>query len=153
MRIYTQLDAVRKEIAIMKDIRHSNCIRLLEVIEDVPKKQQEYVQQVYAGAEDLEQPDLGDSDDEDEDTSSFSEKIYMIMELARHKEVMTWSTTTYKFHPNAVLLKGNSEFICQDFILKIMKDCLQALAYLHDEARIVHRDLKPQNILVCEPGS
>jgi serine/threonine protein kinase len=30
----------------------------------------------------------------------------------------------------------------------IMKQLLQALAYLHTEKRIIHRDVKPSNIMV-----
>ena len=41
MLIWTQLDAVRKEIDIMKFVNHNNCIQLHEVIEDVPKKDDE----------------------------------------------------------------------------------------------------------------
>jgi serine/threonine protein kinase len=83
MLIWTQLDAVRKEIDIMKLVNHNNCIQLYEVIEDVPKK-------------DDEGNDI--SDDE------LSEKIYLVMELARHKEVMTWNLNDYKFVPNPCLI-------------------------------------------------
>ena len=34
MYIWTQLDAVRKELEIMKQINHKNCIKTLEIIED-----------------------------------------------------------------------------------------------------------------------
>ena len=40
-------------------------------------------------------------------------------------------------------------FISQKFIIKILKDCVKGLAYLHQEAGIIHRDIKPQNILLC----
>ncbi len=62
MQIWTQLDAVRKEIDIMKLVNHQNCIQLYEVIEDLPKK-------------DEEGNDISDDD--------LSEKLYMVMELAR----------------------------------------------------------------------
>lgn len=101
MRIYTQLDAVRKEIAIMKEIRHNNCIRLYEVLEDVPSNQLEYVKQVYSG---LDVEYINQSDSDDDDSRTLSEKIYMVMELARYKEVMTWESSTFKFNANPVLL-------------------------------------------------
>lgn len=76
-----------------------------------------------------------------------SEKIYLIMELARYKEVMSWNTNTYKFEPNQFF---GAEFIPEEQILKVLKDCLKGLQYLHETASIVHRDIKPQNILLCE---
>ena len=50
-----------------------------EIIEDVPQKDQ----------------DGNDISDDD-----LSNKIYVIMELAVYKEVMTWNENTYKFVPN-----------------------------------------------------
>ena len=70
MTVWTQLDAVRKEIEIMKNIFNSNCIQLYEVIEDTQ---------------------------EDDDAS---DKIYMILELAKYKEIMTWDQNNYNFVPN-----------------------------------------------------
>lgn len=118
MMIWTQLNAVYKEIDVMKDVSHENCIQLYEVIEDK-----------------LEEGD----EDEDEQ----SEKLYMIMELAKYKEVMSWNENTYKFVPNAKLLplttattsngsgQQQDRYICQKYILKIMKDCIKGLTYLH----------------------
>jgi hypothetical protein len=34
MTVWTQLHAVYKEIDVMKDVSHANCIQLYEVIED-----------------------------------------------------------------------------------------------------------------------
>ena len=41
MMIWTQLDAVYKEIDVMKDVSHRNCIQLYEVIEDKVEKNQD----------------------------------------------------------------------------------------------------------------
>ena len=73
----------------------------------------------------------------------------MIMELAKYKEIMSWNENTYKFVPNPKLLIGGSKFMPQNYIIKILKDCVKGLAYLHTEAGIIHRDIKPQNILLC----
>ena len=81
------MDAVRKEIEIMKLVKHENCIQLHEVIEDVPKK-------------DDEGNDISDDD--------LSQKIYMVMELAKFKEVMSWNVNNYKFLPNSSLLAEKS---------------------------------------------
>ena len=129
MQIWTQLDAVRKEIDIMKQVSHQNCIQLFEVIEDLPKQNDE--------GNDISDDDL-------------SQKLYMIMELAKYKEVMTWNVNNYKFIPNPKLTEANAGFLSERVILKIIKDCLLGLQYLHDVVGIIHRDIKPQNILICE---
>ncbi|MBI2194618.1 MAG: serine/threonine protein kinase [Planctomycetes bacterium] len=36
--------------------------------------------------------------------------------------------------------------------LKIMRDCLEGLGYIHGQLGYVHRDIKPENILVSEQG-
>lgn len=43
--------------------------------------------------------DIPKKDDEGNDISDgeLSDKIYMIMELARYKELMTWNMNSYKF--------------------------------------------------------
>lgn len=77
----------------MKDVSHSNCIQLYEVIEDK-----------------LEEDEDG-ADDQ-------SEKLYMIMELAKYKEVMSWNENTYRFVPNSKLMpldalnKKGEKLIC-----------------------------------------
>ena len=119
MQVYTQLDAVRKEIEIMKHIDHSNCVKLYEVIEDVPAK-------------DDEGNDVSDDD--------LSEKIYLVMELSKYKEVMSWNTGNYKFEPNSCF---GQDFIPENQIIKILGDCVKGLNYLHNFAGIVHRDIKP----------
>lgn len=72
----------------------------------------------------------------------------MIMELAKYQEVMTWNTNTYQFTPNSFLIKSG-QYIAQEHILKILRDCINGLEYLHNVVGIVHRDIKPQNILLC----
>jgi serine/threonine protein kinase len=94
----------------------------------------------------LPKKDAEGNDMSDED---LSEKIYMVMELARYKEVMTWDLNNYKFIPNSHLLQIGCQQITQSIILKIIKDCVLALKYLHYKAGILHRDIKPQNILIC----
>jgi serine/threonine protein kinase len=63
---------VRKELDILGKLNHHNIIKVHEIIEDVD-----------------------DSDDG-------SDKIYVVMELAIYKEIMTWNETTYKFVPNRI---------------------------------------------------
>jgi serine/threonine protein kinase len=71
---------VKKEIDIMKNIRNQNCIQLYEVIQD--------------------------ADENDEDAS---DKIYMILELAKYKEIMTWNSNSYDFVPNPILLVNSED--------------------------------------------
>lgn len=113
----------------MKQVHHENCIQLHEVIEDLPKK-------------DDEGNDISDDD--------LSQKLYMVMELAKYKEVMSWNINNYKFIPNSKLYDMKTGFLSEKSILKIIKDCLLGLQYLHEVAGIIHRDIKPQNILICE---
>ena len=75
-----------------------------------------------------------------------SNKIYVIMELAVHKESMTWNENAYCFNPNKIF---GSPFMPVKDILSILLDLAQGLNYLHYVAGIVHRDIKPQNILIC----
>ena len=80
----------------------------------------------------------------------------MIMELAKYKEVMSWNENTFRFVPNPKLINIDTQqasnggsgvsgdrFICQKYIVKIIKDCVKGLAYLHTVAGIIHRDIKP----------
>jgi hypothetical protein len=71
---------VKKEIDIMKNIRNQNCIQLYEVIQDT-----------Y------------------EDDDDASDKIYMILELAKYKEIMTWNSNSYDFVPNPILLLNSED--------------------------------------------
>lgn len=150
MMVVTQLDEVRKEIRIMNKISHPNCIRLIEVIEDVPPKELANLNQVYELDDDqkfeLQPFEEGESSDD-----SLSEKIYLVMELAEYRQVMTWNTHSFVFMPNPILLKTpQSKFISQKVILSIIRDVLSAVAYLHDQVGIVHRDIKPLNILLAK---
>lgn len=122
MQIHTQLDNVRKELDILSKVNHQNIIKVHEIIEDVP-------------AQNMDQ-----SDDE------ASDKIYVIMELAVYKEVMTWNENTYQFAPNPVF---GCQFMPCETIFSLLADLAKALDYMHHEVGIVHRDLKPQNILIC----
>ena len=63
----------------MKDINNKNCIKLYEVMEDK-------------------------MEEDDPDYDNASEKIYMILELAKYKEIMVWNENTYRFIPNKILL-------------------------------------------------
>ena len=60
--------------------------------------------------------------DTDEDDDDASDKIYMILELAKYKEIMTWNSTNYDFVPNPVLLMNSEDqkYICSKYILKII---------------------------------
>ena len=64
----------------MKNIRNQNCIQLYEVIQDT-----------------------------DEDDDDASDKIYMILELAKYKEIMTWNSNSYDFVPNPILLLNSED--------------------------------------------
>ncbi len=60
--------------------------------------------------------------DTDEDDDDASDKIYMILELAKYKEIMTWNSTNYDFVPNPVLLMNSEDqkYVCSKYILKII---------------------------------
>jgi hypothetical protein len=47
--------------------------------------------------------------DTDEDDDEASDKIYMILELAKYKEIMTWNSNSYDFVPNPVLLQNSED--------------------------------------------
>ena len=42
----------------------------------------------------------------------------------------------------------NNEYIKQRIIIKILKQLLEVLIFLHDECKIMHRDIKPENIMI-----
>ena len=67
----------------------------------------------------------------------------MVMELAHLKETAAWDSNNNKFIPNDALMKEGQKFIAEPIVLKIIKDVLQALNYLHNEKIIIHRDIKP----------
>lgn len=110
MMVVTQLDAVRKELGIICKLNHKNIIKADEIIEDT------------------------------EDSDDGSDKIYIVMELALYKEVMSWNENSYQFVPNKIF---GSQFISSEVILTILKDLANGLDYLHNEKGIVHRDIKP----------
>ena len=68
------------------------------------------------------------------------------MELAVHKEIMSWNENAFCFVPNRIF---GSPFMPAKDIISILHDLAKGLDYLHQEAGIVHRDIKPQNILLC----
>ena len=82
MQIWSQLDAVRQEIELMSKLDHENCIKLFEVIEDEENE-----------------------DDDDMFGEQPSDKLYMIVELAKYKEIMSWDSQQNKFKPSPYLLK------------------------------------------------
>ena len=115
------LQDVFKEIAIMKKLSHPNIIRLYEVIDDEP-----------------------------------GDKLYMILDLAPNGELLIWDEeiTGFRVSPNiskipSVMSKTDHNFIDENAIRKIMRDCIKGLNYLHENG-IIHCDLKPQNILLDE---
>ena len=68
----------------MREVQHENCVQLYEVIEDRYEEE----------------------DEEGEDDQS--EKLYMIMELAKYKEIMSWNENTYRFVPNPQLIRATN---------------------------------------------
>ena len=59
-----------------------------------------------------------------------------------------------EYIPNGDLLKFNESWHWFSKKIKIMLNCLQALAYLHNRKpnSLIHRDIKPQNILMTNSG-
>ena len=106
----------------MSKLDHPNCIKLFEVIED---EENEDDDEMFG-----EQP---------------SDKLYMILELAKFKEIMSWDPQKNVFKPSVFLLQmsQSQQFIHQHLIVKIIKECLEGLQYLHKSMGIVHRDIKP----------
>lgn len=82
----------------MKKVNHKNCIKLYEVMEDVPQK---------------------DEDGNELSDDNLSEKLYMILEFARHKEIMSWSTDQLQFVSNPFIANQNG-FASSENILRIL---------------------------------
>lgn len=62
--------------------------------------------------------------------------ICMVMEVLGHNLLKLIKQHDYKGIP-------------MDLLRRIIRQCLQALAYMHDDCEIIHTDIKPENILLC----
>ena len=62
--------------------------------------------------------------------------ICMVMEVLGHNLLKLIKQHEYKGIP-------------MDLLRRIIRQCLQALAYMHDDCEIIHTDIKPENILLC----
>ncbi|OCH94721.1 kinase-like protein [Obba rivulosa] len=57
-------------------------------------------------------------------------------------------TDVLSFDVPGLLIHSNESRLPLKLVLKLVRDTLKGLSYLHDECKIIHTDLKPDNILL-----
>eukprot|EP00350_Pseudokeronopsis_sp_OXSARD2_P008095 CAMPEP_0170550878 /NCGR_PEP_ID=MMETSP0211-20121228/8888_1 /TAXON_ID=311385 /ORGANISM="Pseudokeronopsis sp., Strain OXSARD2" /LENGTH=227 /DNA_ID=CAMNT_0010857679 /DNA_START=238 /DNA_END=921 /DNA_ORIENTATION=+ len=93
-----------------------------------------------------------------------ADKLYIIMPLAEHGDLMEFDSANSIFRPNHNVRPRNQcpgkksetdgcQYFDEQTIQKTVCSLVDALDYLHNEVGIVHRDIKPQNILVDDLGN
>ena len=65
---------------------------------------------------------------------------YIVTEFAKGKNLLDYRNDYIK----------NNEYIKQRTIIKILKQLLEVLIFLHDQCKIIHRDIRPENIIIDE---
>ena len=95
-----QLQNVLMEIAIMQKLQHPNLIKLHEVIDDDENDK------IYMGI-------------------SWRHNCALVMDYAKHGEILRWNVKTLKFRP----FDPNIEHLSEKDIKKYMRHCVRGLHY------------------------
>jgi len=83
------------------------------------------------------------------DPPSKHSSLYVVLEFAKHGQLMEWDSNEKRYKPNSVFDIGPLGGMTIQDIKRVMAEAVEGLYYMHG-ASVTHGDIKPDNILISE---